>query len=187
MLGPEELTTRLAKTRLLVLDVDGVLTDGRVVYGAESSGSAVAGATLELQAFDVKDGLGLNLVRRSGITLAWITGRGCEATRRRAEELGVEELHMRAHGGKLPLLRELQRRLGITAEETVAVGDDLFDLPMAKAAAVFGCPADAHHEVLARAGWVADKPGGRGAVRELCDAILVAQGKWAATVAELAD
>jgi len=187
MLGPEQLSAQLAKTRLLVLDVDGVLTDGRVVYGAESAGSTVAGATLELQAFDVKDGLGLNLVRRSGVTLAWITGRGCEATRRRAEELGVEELHMRAHGGKLPVLREIQRRLGISAEETVAVGDDLFDLPMSKAAAVFGCPADAHGEVLARAGWIASKRGGRGAVRELCDAILVAQGKWEAVVTELVD
>jgi len=187
MLDPEELKSRLQKTRLLVLDVDGVLTDGRVVYGTESTGAAVEGAPLEVQSFDVKDGLGLNLVRRAGITLAWITGRGCEATRRRAEELGVEELHMRAFGGKFTVLREIQARLGIAPEETVAVGDDLHDLPMGKAAAVFSCPSDAHSEVKARADWVMLRPGGRGAVRELCDAILVAQGKWDATVAALAD
>jgi 3-deoxy-D-manno-octulosonate 8-phosphate phosphatase (KDO 8-P phosphatase) len=185
MLDPSEFTARLARTRLLVLDVDGVLTDGRVLYGAESAGAAVRGATLELQAFDVKDGLGLNLVRRAGVTLAWITGRGCDATRRRAEELGVEELHMRARGGKLEVLLKIQRRLGISADETVAMGDDLFDLAMAKAASVFGCPSDAHDEVRARADWVALRPGGRGAVRELTDAILVAQGKWDATLADL--
>ena len=185
MLDSDDLQVRLARTRLLVLDVDGVLTDGRVIYGAESAGAAVRGAAVELQAFDVKDGLGLNLVRRAGVTLAWITGRGCEATRRRAEELGVEELHMRARGGKLEVLREIQHRLGITQDETVAMGDDLFDLQMAKAAAVFGCPVDAHEVVCERADWVSRKPGGRGAVRQLCDAILVAQGRWDATIEDL--
>lgn len=185
MLNPEELNERFERTRLLALDVDGVLTDGRVVYGTESTGSAVEGAPLEVQSFDVKDGLGLNLLRRSGVTLAWITGRGSEATRRRAEELGVDELHMQARGGKLAVLRELQARLGIDPSETVAVGDDLFDLPMAGAAAVFCCPSDAHGEVKARADCVLLRPGGHGAVRELCDAILVAQGKWDATLDEL--
>ena len=165
----DELHTHLVKTRLLVLDVDGVLTDGRVVYSDAPS---------ETQVFDVKDGLGLNLVRGAGITVAWITGRGCDATRRRADDLGVEELHMRVRGGKLAKLVEIQTRLGISAEETIAVGDDLPDLPMREAAAVFACPSDAHDSVLRRADWISSRPGGRGAVRELCDRLLVAQGQW---------
>lgn len=168
----------LARTRLLVLDVDGVLTDGRVTYGDQN---------LQLQSFDVKDGLGLSMLRKAGITVAWITGRGCAATERRASELGVAELHMGSRGTKLELLRDMQTRLGVSADQTVAVGDDLFDLPMAKAAALFACPSDAHEGVLERADLVLSRPGGCGAVRELCDLILRSQGKWDQMLAELSN
>jgi len=168
-LSDDELRTRLARARLLVLDVDGVLTDGRVLY---------SDAAEETQSFDVKDGLGLNLVRGAGLTIAWITGRGCAATRRRADELGVVELHMNVRGLKLVKLQELQARLAITPEETISMGDDLFDLTMRSASALFTCPSDAHAAVLERADWIASRPGGRGAVRELCDALLVARNEW---------
>lgn len=173
---PDELQERLARTRLVVLDVDGVLTDGRIVYGAPGPGDA---ATVEVQRFDAKDGLGLALLREAGILRAWITGRGNPTTERRAAELGIEEVHLGARGTKAELLADVQARHGVTPDETVVMGDDWIDLPMAGLAAVLACPADAHAELLARADLVATRPGGRGAVRELCDAILLAQGRYA--------
>lgn len=162
-----DLRARLAAARLVVLDIDGVLTDGRVVYGAEE----------ELQAFDVRDGLGVKLLLREGLELAWISGRGCAATRRRAEELGVRELHLRT-GPKGAVLAALQERLGVAPAETVAMGDDLPDLALAALAGVFAAPADAHPEVRARAQLVCAARGGRGAVRELAEAMLRARGRW---------
>ena len=156
----------LARARLFVFDVDGVLTDGRVVY-AEG---------LELQAFDVKDGLGLTQLLREGLQVAWISGRGCEATRRRAAELGVRELHLGA-GAKGDVLAGLQARLGVEPAATVSMGDDLPDLALAERSALFAAPADAHPAVRARAGWIAAACGGRGAVRELTDAVLHARGR----------
>lgn len=155
----------LARARLFVFDVDGVLTDGRVIY-AEG---------LELQAFDVKDGLGIVQLLRAGLEVAWVSGRGCEATRRRAAELGVRELHL-ASGAKDEVLAGIQERLGIEPAATVSMGDDLPDLALAVRSALFAAPADAHAEVRARADWVASARGGRGAVRELADAALRARG-----------
>lgn len=175
-MSPSELQTALSNVRLLVLDVDGVLTDGRVVYGPDG---------FQLQAFDVKDGLGLNMLGKAGVTVAWITGRGCEATERRAKELGVQELHMGARGGKLKILRDIQEQLSIGPEATIAVGDDLFDLAMKASAAAFACPADAHDGVRDRADLVLSKPGGCGAVRELCDQILRSQDRWDQMLSEL--
>lgn len=160
-----ELRRRLAGVRLLVLDVDGVLTDGRVVYVGEE----------ELQAFDVQDGYGLARLRRAGVRLAWITGRGCRATERRAGELGVEELHQRS-GPKDRVLQEVQERLGIAVEETLAMGDDLPDLLLAERAGLFAAPANARPEVRARADVLTRASGGRGAVRELCERVLDAMG-----------
>jgi 3-deoxy-D-manno-octulosonate 8-phosphate phosphatase (KDO 8-P phosphatase) len=177
MVGPKEtagatLRAALASARLLVFDVDGVLTDRRVIYGSQD----------EVQAFDVRDGLGLELVRREGLQVAWISGRGCAATRRRAAELGVRELHLQT-GPKGAVLRELQARLKLSPAVTVSMGDDLPDLPLAALSALFVVPADAHPEARARAGMVCAAKGGRGAVRELCDAVLRARGSWPGVVA----
>jgi len=161
----------LARARLVALDVDGVLTDGRVVYGGEA----------EWQAFDVQDGQGLVWLRREGIELAWISGRGCAATERRARELGVRELHLRA-GPKAAVLERVQARLAIAVEDTVAMGDDLPDLGLRARAAFFAAPANARPEVRERADAVLDAHGGRGAVRELAEAILRARGGWGALV-----
>ncbi len=157
----------LAPARLVALDVDGVLTDGRVVYQGEQ----------ELQAFDVRDGLGIQLLAREGLTVAWISGRGCVATRRRAAELGVRELHLETKS-KGAALEELQRRMGISVRETVAMGDDLPDLELAARSGAFAVPADAHPEGRRRAHLVCAAAGGRGAVRELAEAILRARGSW---------
>jgi 3-deoxy-D-manno-octulosonate 8-phosphate phosphatase (KDO 8-P phosphatase) len=159
----------LARARLLALDVDGVLTDGRVVYaGAE-----------ELQAFDVQDGQGLVWLRRAGVHVAWITGRGSQATEKRARELGVSELHMRCPDKRAALL-DVQRRLGVAREETVAVGDDLPDLALADGAGLFAAPPNARPEVQARAGFLTAARGGAGCVREVAEALLQARGAWQA-------
>ena len=162
---------RLRSARLVALDVDGVLTEGRVVHtGAH-----------EIQVFDVRDGLGVKLLQREGLTVAWISGRGCPATQMRAFELGVSEIHLHA-GPKGAVLEELQSRLGVGRDETVAMGDDLPDLALAARAGLFAAPADAHPEVLARAELVCAARGGRGAVRELAEAILRARGAWQRTL-----
>jgi len=163
----EGLQARLRSVRLVALDVDGVLTDGRVVHGGVS----------EIQFFDVRDGLGLKLLQREGLTVAWISGRGCAATKLRAAELGVKELHLRS-GPKGEALAALQERLGVRPDETAAMGDDLPDLGLAARAGLFAAPADAHPEVLARAHYVCAARGGRGAVRELADILLRARGAW---------
>jgi 3-deoxy-D-manno-octulosonate 8-phosphate phosphatase (KDO 8-P phosphatase) len=166
---PTELERLLAATRLLALDVDGTLTDGRVVYGANE----------ELVRFDVHDGQGLVWLREAGVTLAWISGRGCAAVERRARDLGVPEVHLRV-GDKEHVLAAIQERLGVVPGETAAMGDDLPDLALARRAGLFVAPANARPEVRARAGLVTAASGGRGAVRELAEALLRARGLWQA-------
>jgi 3-deoxy-D-manno-octulosonate 8-phosphate phosphatase (KDO 8-P phosphatase) len=166
----------LAATRLLALDVDGTLTDGSVVYLGEA-----AGGVEEEQRFCARDGQGLAWLRAAGVRLAWITGRGCAATEARAAELGVDVLR-RLAGRKDEILAEIQKELGIPAAATVAMGDDLPDLALARHAHVFCCPADAAPEVRVRADHVTAARGGHGAVRELCEAILRARGEWDALV-----
>ena len=156
-----------ANAELLALDVDGTLTDGAVAYVGEE----------ELQRFCVRDGLGLVLLARAGVTVAWITGRGCAATERRARELGVDRLVAHA-GPKDEALAALQAELGVPPARTVAMGDDLPDLPLFARAGFTACPADAAAEVRAAADLVATARGGHGAVRELAEARLRARGAW---------
>ena len=161
--------SRLKRVRLVALDVDGVLTDGAVVYvGGE-----------ELQRFSVYDGQGLVWLVREGIEIAWISGRGSRATQARARELGVRELHLQV-AKKDEALAEIQERLGITVAETAAMGDDLADLALAARAGFFAAPANARAELRARADLVTRARGGEGAVRELAEAILRARGAWRA-------
>jgi len=170
--APTGVEEKLARARLLVLDVDGVLTDGRVTYAGET----------ELQSFCVHDGASFAWLREAGMQIAWITGRGSAATERRAQELGVQELHMRARP-KTAVLAEVQARLGVPPDETVAMGDDLHDLDLAAGAGVFVSPANGRAEVRARADLVTRASGGAGAVRELAETILRAKGLWTERVA----
>jgi 3-deoxy-D-manno-octulosonate 8-phosphate phosphatase (KDO 8-P phosphatase) len=159
----------LAEARLLVLDVDGTLTDGRVVYVGDE----------ELAVFHVHDGQGLVWLREAGIELAWISGRGSRAVERRARELGVRELHLGVQD-KERALADVQQRLDIPPADTVAMGDDLLDLALAERAALFVAPANARPEVKARAQLVTAAGGGAGAVREVCERLLAARGaRWA--------
>ena len=156
------------RAKLLVLDVDGTLTDGRIVYFDHGSGVG------ELLAFDVRDGLGLQALRRCGVEVVLVTGRGSPALARRADELGLRVLSRISD--KRAALERLQAELGATPAETLAMGDDLPDLGLAGLCAVFAAPADAVDAVKARAGFVAGRAGGRGAVRELCDLVVAARG-----------
>ncbi len=168
-----ERQARLAAIRLLAMDVDGVLTDGTIVWSARPQG----GAVLESKAFSVKDGLGLSLARLAGLQVAWITGRTSSVVERRAVELGVSELHQWARHKGL-VLEEIKRRHGLPARAVAFVGDDLNDVPAFKASGLRIAVADAAPEVVEMADWVTRAPGGRGAIREVVEAILRAQGRW---------
>lgn len=156
-----------------MFDVDGTLTDGRVAYlGGE-----------ELVTFHVHDGQGLAWLLKAGLELAWITGRGSRAVETRARELGVVHLFQRV-GDKAECLRTLQERLDIAPDHTLAMGDDLADLALARRAALFVAPANARPEVRAHAQLVTAAGGGAGAVRELAERILRARGLWDARLAD---
>lgn len=167
------LIERLAAVRLLAMDVDGVLTDGSILWSARPQG----GPLLETKAFSVKDGLGLTLARVAGLQIAWITGRTSGVVERRAVELGVTELHQWARNKRL-VLEEIKGRHALPATAVAFVGDDLNDVPAFKASGVRIAVADAAPEVRELADWVTVAAGGQGAVREVVEAILRAQGRW---------
>jgi 3-deoxy-D-manno-octulosonate 8-phosphate phosphatase (KDO 8-P phosphatase) len=152
---------------LVVLDVDGVLTDGRVVYAGEE----------EVQHFHVHDGAAIVWLLRAGIEVAWITGRGSKATQARAKELGVKELHLHALP-KERALAGLQARLAILPEHTLSMGDDLADFGLFALSAVRVAPSNARAEVRERADFVTLAAGGQGAVREMAERVLRARGAW---------
>lgn len=163
---------KLRDAALLLLDVDGVLTDGRIVLDD---------AGVETKRFHVRDGLGIRLLGAEGIGVGIVTGRSGEALRRRCLELGID-LIFDGVGDKAAVLPAVVARTGVDPERIAFVGDDLPDLPIMARVGVGLAVADAVPEVLARADAVADRPGGLGAVREICEAILRARGRWDAAV-----
>jgi 3-deoxy-D-manno-octulosonate 8-phosphate phosphatase (KDO 8-P phosphatase) len=148
--------------KLVVLDVDGVLTDGRITY--DSSGR-------EVKFFSVKDGYGIVRALKEGIKIMVVSGRSSPLVQKRCEELGVELLFQGVQE-KLPLVEEKLRELGISFEETAAMGDDVPDIPLLKRVAISGAPKDAVPEVKVIATFVSRSGGGMGAVREFIDFIL---------------
>ncbi|MBS0380215.1 MAG: HAD-IIIA family hydrolase [Proteobacteria bacterium] len=145
--------------RLLVLDVDGVLTDGRLYFGPRGEA---------LKVFHVRDGLGMVELQRAGVRIAVISGRRSPMVAARCRELGVREVHQGV-GDKLKVLKALLKRTGIAAAECACVGDDLPDLPLMRHVGRAFAVADAAPEVRAAAHTVTRLPGGAGAVREVCD------------------
>lgn len=158
----------LSKIQLLLLDVDGVLTDGRIVFDDQGR---------ESKAFDVKDGHGLKLVQRAGIRVGIITGRQSPVVARRAAELGIDLVYQGAKDKRIPF-REILDRLGLEPDQIAYVGDDLVDLPILLQVGFAATVADAVEEVRSRVDLVATRPGGRGAVREICDYLLKNAGLW---------
>lgn len=172
--NPEPQAARLARVRLLALDVDGVLTDGRISYGAH-------GPADERPSFDVQDGIALRWLQEAGVVVAWISGRGSPAVEFRARELQVREVHLRV-ASKSSVLGEIQERLSITPEETAGMGDDLPDLGLRVRCGFFAAPGNARREIRDRADLVTESLGGRGALRDFAELILRAKGRWQAIV-----
>jgi len=162
------LQERAAKIKLLVLDIDGVLTDGRVIYDQDGR---------ELKFFDIKDGHGLKLLQRAGFEIVWLSGRKSIPNQVRAHELGIDEL-VEDCKIKLPEFERMVAERGLTPEQAAFMGDDLIDLPPMRACGLAMAPADAWPEVKEASHWVATLPGGRGAVRQACELLLKAVGKW---------
>jgi 3-deoxy-D-manno-octulosonate 8-phosphate phosphatase (KDO 8-P phosphatase) len=167
---------RAAVVRLLALDVDGVLTDGLIYYG--NSGD-------ELKAFNIKDGLGIKLLQKTGVKVAIITGRRSELVARRARELGIEEV-VQGREDKRQALLELCQRHGMDMSECAYMGDDLPDLGAILAAGLGMTVADASSAVREAADWCSHYNGGCGAVREACEFILSAKGEWSVLAAGFA-
>ncbi|WP_132999115.1 KdsC family phosphatase [Luteimonas arsenica] len=159
-----ELLARAARVRLACFDVDGTLTDGRLYIAADGT---------ETKAFHVHDGLGLSLLKRAGVTVAFVTARTSAAAEIRARDLGVE-----AHTGikdKLACVESLRTRLGLAADEVAFMGDDLTDLAVLAAAGLAAAPADAQPAILGHVHWQSSLRGGEGAAREFCDLLLAAR------------
>ena len=159
--------TPLDRIELLVLDVDGVLTDGRLYFGPR-------GETLKV--FHVRDGHGLKLLMGSGVTVAAISGRKSAAVTARMRELGIRHV-VQGCSDKVAALGKLLAKLDLQARQCACLVDDTVDLPLMSAVGFAGAVADAHPVTLAAAHWVAKAPGGQGAVRELCDALLRARAR----------
>jgi len=152
----------LRRVQMLVLDVDGVLTDGRLYYGARGE---------SLKVFHVRDGHGVKQVAAAGITVAIISGRKSAAVTRRARELGIRHV-TQGVTDKLACLTRLSKARSLSLEQCACVGDDTPDAPMLQAAGVAIAVADAHPDALAVADLVTSRAGGQGAVREVCDWLL---------------
>lgn len=165
---PTPLTIKAKDIQLLALDVDGVMTDGTITYG--NSGE-------ETKAFNIKDGLGIKLLQRAGIEVAIITGRTSALLERRAAELGITTL-LQGREDKSVALRELVQARDLSLDRTAYMGDDLPDLGAIIEAGIGACPADAAATVRNAADWIATAAGGRGAIRELAEALLQARGDW---------
>jgi 3-deoxy-D-manno-octulosonate 8-phosphate phosphatase (KDO 8-P phosphatase) len=162
------LAERCAAIELIVLDVDGVLTDGRIFHTADG---------VEIKAFHVRDGSGLVVWQKLGKQVAILSGRKSKTVDVRAQELGVRFVRQ-GSADKLATFRQLLVQLGLRAEQAAAVGDDLPDLPVLRAAGLALAVADACAEVRSAAHHVTVASGGRGAVREAIELILKHQGRW---------
>ncbi|MEA2165633.1 MAG: 3-deoxy-D-manno-octulosonate 8-phosphate phosphatase phosphatase [Thermoanaerobaculia bacterium] len=160
--------TRAHDIRVIVSDVDGVWTDGRIIYAGDRS---------EVKNFNVRDGLGAKLVQRSGIEIVLLTSRSSPALARRARELGINELHQGATN-KLTMCEQILDRLDIHFDHTLYIGDDLPDLAPILRAGISAAPSDAAAEVYAAATWKLQSRGGHGAFRELVEKLLRERGEW---------
>lgn len=168
------LLLRAQGIRVVFFDVDGVLTDGGLLFSQEGE---------TLKRFNTLDGHGLKLLQKAGITPVVVTGRDSAALRLRLEALGIRHTHFGTED-KAPAAELTLQALGLEWSQAAAMGDDWPDLPLLRRAAFACAPANAHAEVLAAAHYVTTRSGGFGAVRELCDLLMVASGRYADLLAE---
>ena len=169
-----ELLVKAQAVKLLLLDVDGVLTEGGLLYTEHGE---------QTKCFNTLDGHGIKLLQASGISVAIVSGRDSAALRKRLSDLGIDKLMAGTHDKKQAAEQVLQQQ-GVSWSQVAAMGDDWPDLPML-IPAVFSCaPPNAHPEVLRRVDWVTQRSAGHGAVRELCDLLLKATGQYELRLAE---
>lgn len=169
-----ELNRRLKNIRLLILDVDGVMTDGGLTIGDDGQ---------EYKTFHAHDGLGMKLLKASGVSLAIITGRTSNVVKQRAESTGVAHFYQGAED-KLEAFHDLMKTSGLRSEQCAFMGDDVVDLPpMLQCGLAIAVP-DSPRLLLERAHYVTRKSGGRGAVREVCELIMQAQGTFDGQMAQ---
>jgi 3-deoxy-D-manno-octulosonate 8-phosphate phosphatase (KDO 8-P phosphatase) len=159
---------RLGKIRLLLLDVDGVLTDGRITYDSQGR---------EHKSFDVKDGHGLKMLQRAGLAVGIITGRRSSIVELRARELGID-IVVQGAKSKLEPYENILQQQGLRDEEVAYVGDDLVDLPILRRAGFAVTVADGVEDLKSQVHYVTVRSGGHGAVREVCDLLLKESGRW---------
>jgi len=165
---------KAARLRLLLFDVDGVLTDGTIVVHADGS---------ESKRFHIRDGAGIVWAQRAGLLVGLISARTSTATAQRAAQLAIRIVEQGA-ASKLGTYQRIVADQGLADDQVAFMGDDLLDLPVLAQAGVSAAPADAAPEVRARVDWVSSVAGGRGAVREFVEFVLRAQGAWDGIVAE---
>ena len=161
-------TEAVSRIRCLLSDVDGVMTDGGIVYDS---------ALRETKRFHVRDGLGIRVWMASGSGFGIITARSSEIVSHRAAELGIEEVSQ-GRGDKRQAAIEMSRRMGYEASEVAYIGDDLPDLPVMRWCGLAAAPSDAAADAREAAHWVLNRRGGEGAVREFIERMLRAQGRW---------
>lgn len=165
---------KLKQIKMLLLDVDGVMTDGGIIWDANGT---------EIKVFNVKDGHGIKLLQRAGIQVGIITGRTSLVVDLRAKELGIEFVYQGALK-KLESYCDIKQRTGLADHEIAYMGDDVIDVPVMRRVGFAAAPADALPEVRELVDYVSPCNGGKGAVRDLCDRILKATGAWQELVAE---
>ena len=168
-----EIADRARRIRVLLFDVDGVLTDGGVIVHADGT---------ESKRFDIKDGAGIVMARRAGLTVGLLSARQSSSTQHRARQLGMDPVRQGVTD-KAGALEELMQTHGWQSEEIAYMGDDVVDLPVLRRVGLSACPSDAVPEVQAVVHVVTPRPGGHGAARRLIEDILQAQGRWDALVA----
>lgn len=166
---PAQVLEKASKIRLLIFDVDGVLTDGRLYYGAGGE---------ELKVFHTQDGHAIKMLIASGVEVAILSGRSSAMVERRAQDLGIGHVHQGV-ARKSEALAQLANALSLPLDAVAHVGDDLPDLPVMQRVGLAIAVADAHPLVRAKAHWVTGLGGGRGAAREACELLLHAQGTFA--------
>ena len=168
MVNLTEINEILKQIKILLLDVDGVLTDGSIIYNDQG---------IETKAFNAKDGLGIRLLMEAGIKVGIVTGRRSEVLVNRCNDLGIKYLFDNVKD-KGEMLELISSKTGIAPENTAFMGDDLIDLPLMMKVGFSAAVADAAEPVKNRASYISSAKGGRGAVREVCEMILKAHGLW---------
>lgn len=173
---------RARRIGLVILDADGVLTDGGI-YVADGQ----QGRPFQLRRFHVRDGMALHLLRHAGIDIAIVSGRDSPAVRERARELWIDEVHQVSPYEKVPRVERLLEARGLSWDELAFLADDLADLAVLERAGLPAAVGDAVPEIRERAEWIGERPGGEAAVREFVEALLRARGEWEEMVERYAD